>query len=256
MYLDTQILSYKFKGNEKYYTGSIKDKYISSVVACEFLYVFIKNDCSNSRYYPFYNHLLNGMISSNGVFESKKHCAQGKHRTDKIILDFNNKYSNIVLYGSESLSRLINERSRKGILLSTEHLDKKLKKGISSRIDFLFDHNIKVTPLNDRILNNMFEIMSSIEKTYNFKNDFRNSVMDLLIASTSLTENSGLVTVDKELNRVLCNEFELPFTKESEVLKINQIAKSVEADKFIRIESKNYINRGWQYRINKFGPSV
>lgn len=51
-FLDTQIISYKFNNNTKLFDGDIKGKYISSIVALEFLSIMKEN---NAKMYPIKN---------------------------------------------------------------------------------------------------------------------------------------------------------------------------------------------------------
>lgn len=250
-YIDTQIISYVFKGNTDLYNEKIEGEMISSIVACEFLNVFLKNDLKNANYYPFYNDIfvMNGDFMVSG-FDSKKHCKYGKRRTDSLLIDLNNNYESFKIYGNRSISKLLNCKSKKGIMLATGHLSKQERKDISDKIDFLIDNNLKVVPLDDKIVINMLQIMSSIEGEYNFKNNFRNSVMDLLIASTALTNGINLCTKDKELNRIICKDYDLKYKVTNGILTMSNENKKVETTHFIRMESKNYINRGWQYKIN------
>lgn len=250
-YVDTQIISYVYKGNTELYNQKIAGEMISSIIACEFLNVFVKNDLKNASYYPFYSDAFAMNVDRTGkIFHSKKHCKQGKRRTDKVLINFNNTYESFIIYGNESLAKLLNCKCKKGIMATTEHLSKQKRKDISDKIDFLIDNNLKVVPLNDHIVMNMLEIMSSIDGHYNFKKNFRNSIMDLLIASTALTDGSTLCTKDYELNKVICKNYNLPYTVFNGILSINNYEK-LESTHLVREESKNYINRGWRYKINK-----
>lgn len=41
-FIDTQVVSYKFKNNKKLFDGDIRGRYLSSIVALEFLGIMIK----------------------------------------------------------------------------------------------------------------------------------------------------------------------------------------------------------------------
>ncbi len=43
-FIDTQIISYKFKNNRELFDGDIKGRQISSIVALEFLGIMMKNE--------------------------------------------------------------------------------------------------------------------------------------------------------------------------------------------------------------------
>ena len=50
-FIDTQIVSYKFKNNRELFDEDIRRKQISSIVALEFLGIMIKNE-NRARMYP------------------------------------------------------------------------------------------------------------------------------------------------------------------------------------------------------------
>lgn len=51
-FIDTQIISYKFKNNKELFYGDIKGRLISSIVALEFLGILKKNE-NRTKMYPF-----------------------------------------------------------------------------------------------------------------------------------------------------------------------------------------------------------
>lgn len=50
-FIDTQIISYKFKNNKELFDGDIRGRQISSIVALEFLGIMIKNE-NRAKMYP------------------------------------------------------------------------------------------------------------------------------------------------------------------------------------------------------------
>ena len=50
-FIDTQIISYKFKNNKELFDGNINGRQISSIVALEFLGIMIKNE-NRAKMYP------------------------------------------------------------------------------------------------------------------------------------------------------------------------------------------------------------
>ena len=50
-FIDTQVVSYKFKNNKRLFDGDIRGRYISSIVALEFLGIMNKNE-NTAKMYP------------------------------------------------------------------------------------------------------------------------------------------------------------------------------------------------------------
>ena len=49
-FLDTQIISYKYKNNTELFDGDICGRYISSIVALEFLGIMVKGENKATMY--------------------------------------------------------------------------------------------------------------------------------------------------------------------------------------------------------------
>jgi hypothetical protein len=119
---DTQILSYYFNGSAAIPKESLR---ISSITAAEFLLIQTENP-TKANYYPILPVLARHRPQSIGVrfrFDSKRHAAAGKHRTDQIILTFGPSES-YVEYGSLAITQLINERHGELFALCISHLAK------------------------------------------------------------------------------------------------------------------------------------
>ena len=106
--VDTQILSYRFKGLEDNIHG--RSLAISSITANEFLTAQPK-DSKQPNYYIIhparYPYLLEGDGSQ--YFGNPKWAKMGAHRTDQVIIDFGNHFSAYREFGNEAISQIINE---------------------------------------------------------------------------------------------------------------------------------------------------
>jgi len=210
-FIDTQILSYKFKGNKELFDGNIHGRYISSVVALEFLGIMVKNE-NKASMYPA---RLRGFhpISVSGIKRRKKGFEPGKQMTDKLIIDFNGEFDSIVIFSNEAISNLINAREIDTLLMfASMSLEKEDYRKFRDRIQFLIDNEITVVPITKSVVNRMQRIYALIKEDYNVKDNYRNSFMDLLILSTAFEWGGMLITKDKELNKVIkkcCDHIEI-----------------------------------------------
>lgn len=108
---DTQILSYYYKGIVPSLPG--KPIHISSITASEFLLIQTEKSIQ-ANYYPILpsrlHHIGGNLVD--GVpfvpritFDSAKHAARGKHRTDQLLLNFGTMAPGIIEYGSMAIRR-------------------------------------------------------------------------------------------------------------------------------------------------------
>lgn len=152
--IDTQILSYYYKGVE---SPQGQELIISSITAAEFL--LVQSDKVNkANYYPLLPHGLPMNSTSEGVanlrpllkFDSKKHAAHGKGRTDEILIDLSGDLPPFIEYGSYALSEIIN-RKRGGLFTSSiPHLPKTTQKKTEGPLSISFGLRCSMHPLNNR----------------------------------------------------------------------------------------------------------
>jgi len=124
--VDTQILSYQFKGIDKDFHS--KSWGISSITANEFLESQPK-DSKKPDYYIIhparYPHLLNLLYEEGGGFSivnhfsNAKRAKMGKRRTDQVIIDFGNQFPAYREFGNEAISEIINKKKLKYINLAS-----------------------------------------------------------------------------------------------------------------------------------------
>jgi predicted nucleic acid-binding protein len=256
-FLDTQIISYKFKKNKEYFDGDIMGRQISSIVALEFLEIMVKQD-NRANMYPV--KLKNFSPSKHLTVEHRKKGFEiGKNITDKLIIDFNGEFDSIVIYANEAVSYLINEKNSDTLLFFARNsLEKEDFKGFRERVQFLINNEITVVPITQEIVVKMQCIYEDIKKEYNVKADYRNSFMDLLILATAIVEKGRLITRDNELNKVLekCCDYLDVSTIATGISSIGCSEEQLKKD--VTNDNKGYINNSWHIvddRTNRSYPN-
>ena len=126
MIVDTQILSYYFKGRLTIPSCPIR---ISSITAAEFLLVQAPQP-SRANYYPIlpsmFRHVVFGSLQQNiplaVSLRSRRSGAFGKGMTDRLVLDFGASLPSFIEFGSYALTLLINEGHEQLYRSSVAHL--------------------------------------------------------------------------------------------------------------------------------------
>lgn len=246
-FIDTQILSYKFKNNKEFFDGDIRGCQISSIVALEFLEIMIKGE-NKAKMYPV------KLIGGWSYWPWLRHVAQNikvpeiwKISADRVIIDFSGKYESILIYSNEAISDLINQKRSDMILLFARNaLNKKEFKEFRKKLQFIVDNEITVVPVTTKTVAQMQCIYEDIKSEYNVKKNYRNSFMDLLILATAVEKKERLITEDKELNKALqkcCNYLDISSNSKG----ISNIDyRDDEKNQNIRKNHKNYVNNGWR----------
>ena len=170
-FYDTQILLHKFSNNKNSLNKSldadiekqdITGGQISSVVALEFLSVMEK-DCNRAKMYPVKLAINHPPLPTHYRFR-RKGCEIGKHRTDKIVIDFNSEFDNIVIYSNEAISQLINRKDLDGLLFFARNTYcRKDYITFRNKVQFLIDNNLSVVPITQEIVNVMHHIYEEIK---------------------------------------------------------------------------------------------
>lgn len=249
-FVDTQIISYKYKKNAELFDGDIKGLQISSIVALEFLGIMVKNE-NRAKMYPFN---LNSFHTCMPLIfkDSKRGLEFGKKITDKLIIDFNGEFDSIVIYSNETISNLINTQNLETLLLFAKNsLNKNDFKYFKERAQFLIDNEITVVPVTQKIISKMQCIYQDIKSKYNVKNNYRNSFMDLIIVATALEKKEQLISGDNELNKVLkkCCQYLTISTSETGISTIDCYDKYTK--KNVNADNKGYINNSWHIICTK-----
>ena len=249
MMVDTQILSYRFKGIDKDIHS--KSWAISSITANEFLETQPK-DSKKPDYYIIhparYPHLFD-------ILDAK--CAKmGEHRTDQVIIDFGNQFPAYREFGNEAISEIINQKNFETYKLSISHFPKQKQKDRLKKLMYILDNDYQCYSLTKSALEEGLSLFSQFTSKHNCKANIRNTVNDILIWATSNDTKKVLLTHDKLLNRFAAEYYEVPIEQDKNELLIDFSKKAVDQSK--NRESKGYINSGWSYAVrnNRAAPET
>ncbi|MTK05446.1 hypothetical protein FF096_26270 [Micromonospora sp. CP22] len=245
-HVDTMIVSYAWKGVSGY---AIDGRILSSVAAQEFLLVHTK-DLKMPRYYmPRPPHLRSQGLSllrfgEKGLSGPQQHARRRKC-TDRLLIDFGSDYPTIFEYGHNRLAGAINRGETRYYETCIRDLDRPLRRDLLGRFVFLVHNRVKCVALSPKIVEGMFPLLKEFSRTNNLKENFRNTINDMLVLSTALEGRASLFSKDKTLNRFAADFYRAPFKRvESQVLCID-----FDRDASSRrqpFESKGYVNRSWQ----------
>jgi len=249
MMVDTQILSYRFKGIDKDIHS--KTWAISSITANEFLETQPK-DSKKPDYYIIhparYPHLFD-------ILDAK--CAKmGEHRTDQVIIDFGNQFPAYREFGNEAISEIINQKKIETYKLSISHFPKQKQKDRLKKLMYILDNDYQCYSLTKSALEEGLSLFSQFTSKHNCKANIRNTVNDILILATAIDRKKVLLTHDKLLNRFAAEYYEVPIEQDKNELLIDFSKKAVDQSK--NRESKGYINSGWSYAVrnNQAAPET
>lgn len=251
MFADNNVLSKAFRGED-----TENALLISSVAAGEFLDIYCGDHSTKANYYiPNLRGAIHGAMLEKGKLLPSLESPKGRHftknTTDQIILDFGNDYPQLIEYGSCALAKVINEKKYRLYLQSIQHLPKNTQKTLKKSIIFLFDKNYHCYPLTKQIIEISMYLLYEATKKYTFKDNFRNSINDLLILATAIKYSSTLKTNDGLLQKIIAELYSAPFQSLGGDLIINFGLDISRNNSFNHRESKGYINRGWHVSFNK-----
>lgn len=249
--VDTQILSYRFKGVEKDIPNTVLA--ISSITANEFLIAQPKKSEQPDYYiiHPaIYSHLLYAEGSGFGFLEhfgNSKWARMGARRTDQIIIDFGNQFSAYREFGNEAISEIINEKKLGIYKISIAHLPKQKQKYLIKRLKYILDSDYYCYSLTKSAVDKALSLFSAFVSEHNCKGNVRNTINDLLILSTAIDREKKFLTNDNLLSRFAAEYYKVPIHEDKDELLIDFSEKHIE--KRENRESKGYINNGWSYVV-------
>jgi predicted nucleic acid-binding protein len=241
---DTQVVSYAFK---KMQNIEIQNALISSITANEFFLTHSQSNHKAHFYIPLPSKLIFDFEVQPNSFPRIEHPFN-KHTTDQIILDFQQEHPPIILFNNFSISEVINRRLVGLFHETVSFLEKKQQKVLRKRFSFLIEQGVKCIPVTRKILPIGLDLLSDFTKKYNPKDNFRNTLNDVLILATALDAEATLITQDNLLNRFAVDYFGVEASVEAKLLKIN-FPPSTSKKKQINRGSKGYVNRGWSYQV-------
>jgi len=247
--LDTNILYYKYRSFK--YPTNIDRQYITSISALEFLKNIDKDYNNRAKYYiPLPNNIIH-----KATFLERKSGARNrpynKRLTDGIKFSFNQSFDDFIIYNNLAIEEVINTQNYDIFKSSIEFLPKELYKEIKDKFKFLLDSELLCLSIDSQDIELSYFLLDLFLSKNTIKEDFKNSWNDILILAKTINIKSKLITEDKLLNRFASeilkgkissldnNEIEIDFTTEESTQQRN------------KLESKGYINRGWDYKIRK-----
>lgn len=248
---DTQIISYYYKGAAPLPESEIL---ISSVTAAEFLLIQSEK-LNTANYYPMlpgrFKHRMGGLPPGESafprtLFDSKKHAAFGKRRTDQLILNFNGRMPSYIEFGSIAISQIINDGHEDIYFASIAHLEKTIQKKLKERLQFLVSSGVQCLPVTPAIAEVGMNILGQFLDKYEAKQNARNTINDILILSTAVEHSLPLLTEDGLLKRFTAELLGAPLLEQPSDRLLIDFTPSEVADRRKPFESNGYINRGWK----------
>jgi hypothetical protein len=239
MMVDTQVLSYAYKGQEVGLAGAR----ISSVVAHEFLELYEPSSPTSFRYYIKYR-------SGRHLGVPSEAPAQWKSGgLERLVFDFGSDYPTLVEFNSRATAAIINDRNSPAFNHLVSSLDKSLQKKLRPRFVFLCEHVEECVPLASQTAEMGIDLLWNFVQRHNVKSNFRNSVNDMMILATAIAGGEHLLTRDDLLARFTAAQHGAPVREFSPGLIEIDFAREPVAVKRRPKESKGYINRGWRIAI-------
>lgn len=227
---------------------------ISSITAAEFLLIQ-SAEHNKANYYPILPSWLNHPGASAGLgglsasvralFDSRRHAAQGKRRTDQLVLDFGPNIPTYVEFGSIAITQLINERHDQLYLASIANLDKSAQKKLIAKFRFLLDHGVSCVAVTPPVAIVGLNLLGLFMDRYQPKENKRNTINDVLVLATAIKNDARLLTKDNLLTRFAAEVMSAPVTAEGESINVD-FSLPVASDRRKPLESKGFVNRGWQ----------
>lgn len=179
------------------------------------------------------------------AFDSRRHAALGKRRTDQLILDFGPSVPTYVEFGSIAITQLINERHEQLFGSSIAHLGKDLQKKLRERYRFLVDIGITCVAVTPGVATVAMNLLAQFLDRYQPKQNNRNTVNDVLVLATAI-ENSSLIKTEDSLLRRFAAEVMGTAPQENSDHLLIDFSMPEATHRRKALESKGYVNRGWQ----------
>lgn len=180
------------------------------------------------------------------LFDSKRHAALGKRRTDQLVLNFNGRMPSFIEFGSVAISQIINDGHEDVYSASISNLEKSLQKKLRDKLRFLITTNVQCLAVTPAIADVGMNILGQFLDKYEAKQNPRNTINDILILSTAVEHSLPLLTEDSLLKRFTAELLGAPYFEQSPDRLLIDFTPPGVVDRRRPFESKGYINRGWQ----------
>ena len=240
---DTQIVSYAINGSRRLPSSDVA---ISSTTAQELLLVQGSELTRNNYYVPFPTEPLAtpGIVEAALRERGKFRKNYGKKRTDRFTLYFGADYSTVIEYSHVALARALNDGDYNLLYPLTSILSESHRKAAVRRLRYLIDQEIQCIPVGRPAAEVGLELFRSFSKHYTLKQNFRNSLNDILTLAVAQVSGCPLYTDDELLATFASNCTGVPLNRvdESFLIDFTQTTKKVRVNR----ESKGYVNKGWR----------
>jgi hypothetical protein len=247
---DTQIVSYSWKHVPGF---SCVDGGISSVVANEFLNMHAADKMSAKYYVPIANNRLLNRILIASDAKRLKLSKEGesyfpKGSTDKILYYFGSDFESFYDFNNYAIARTINDRKIQLFRKSIDSLDKRHRRIIMRKFEFILDSRIVCFPVTKSDIDGAYDILYKFIRFHAVKENFRNTWNDMMILSSAIERKAALISKDSLLNRFSATAVGIEPHLVGEQLKLD-FTKFMNSKKRYTRDSKGYINRGWRAKI-------
>lgn len=247
--LDTQLISYAMKGVPGYSAG---DCAITSVTAQEFL--LLQSEDPRRVRYRFRSFTREALRDPDLPRRVRDHERMALRRfpsirysrSDFLIIELTQPPLVVVEQWHNSITRIINGRSRIAYLAAIAGLPRAERRLLRDRFDFLLDSNIVCVALNkDSAIIGLEALAAFLEKN-NAKKAIRNTLNDMFILGIVHTVSARLLTEDRLLGRFAAEHLGARETERGSYVDIDFGEESRERER--SRESKGYINSSWRIR--------
>ncbi|CAM3379667.1 hypothetical protein KIPE111705_05610 [Kibdelosporangium persicum] len=246
---DTQLVSYAInKGRD---LPSL-DVAISSTTAQELLLIQSPEPTRNNYYIPTSpsslraGRLLNIIRKASRSWPGNRRATMAMHQTDRLILNFGRDYPAVVEYSHQAVASALN-RGDFGLL---EHMARALEPArhrvVVRRLHFLLDHKVRCVPLGQTSCETGLHLFQAFALNFALKNNFRNSLNDILTLAVAQTSSAFLHTDDELLGRFARLHSAVPVNRVEEGISIDFTSPTV--PRRTNRGTKGYVNHGWRVR--------
>lgn len=249
MITDTQVLSYYYRGALSVPVESVR---ISSITAAEFLLIQSQTHHNKANYYPILPARLRHHGAGVGAaeaplrmaFDSRRHAALGKRRTDHLILNFGPNVPAYVEFGGIAITQLINERHEQLYMSSIAHLDKILQKKLRDKFRFFLEIGVTCVAVTAAVATVAMNLLMQFLDKYQAKQNTRNTLNDVLVLvlATAIEGTSAFLTEDSLLRRFAAEVMGATCNEQLGHLLLD-FSTAQASERRRPLESKGYVNR-------------
>jgi len=216
---------------------------MSSVAASELLLVYSDRRTTANYYVPvtYPSHTRAGIASL------KLDHPYSKRSTDRVVFSFGSDFEPLIEFGSNAITKMVNDRNVELLRQSISFLDKQKQKVIREDFSFLVENDVRCVPLTPGTVETAYRLLAAFQLAgERFKTTFRNTWNDLLILAAARDHDDELWSRDSQLNRFAASSFGECSEWIPGLLKVRLHAASGGTQGRSSRESKGYVNKGWR----------